>query len=90
LIELRRSEPALHGGSLRLLPAEESALAYIREDAGARFAIALNLGSEARTVELQGARGQVILSTHLDREGERASDRIELRGDEGVVIRMEG
>jgi alpha-glucosidase len=90
LIDLRRSEPALHGGSLRLLPAEGSALAYIREGSGARFGIALNLGSEGRRVELQGARGQVILSTHLDREGERVSERIDLRGDEGVVIRIDG
>jgi len=90
LIDLRRSEPALHGGSQRLLPTEGSAIAYVREGSGARFGVALNLGSEARAVDLPGIRGQVVLSTHLDREGERASDKVELRGDEGVVLRIEG
>jgi len=41
-------------------------------------------------MDLPGIRGQVVLSTHLDREGERASDKVELRGDEGVVLRIEG
>jgi alpha-glucosidase len=90
LIELRRSEPALHGGSLRLLPGVEDVLAYERERGGARFVIALNLGATARALELPGVRGQVIESTHLDRTGQRAAERLELRGDEGVVIRVDG
>jgi alpha-glucosidase len=89
LIDLRRAEPALHGGSLRLLRGQEEALAYVREGSGSRFLIALNIGAEPRTIEAPGERGQVVQSTHLDREGERVADRLELRGNEGVIARLD-
>lgn len=33
--------------------------------------------------------GKVLVSTHLDREGERVDGTLELRGDEGVVAELD-
>jgi alpha-glucosidase len=88
LIALRRGTPALSVGSYIGLEAEGDVLAYMRMHAGQRCLMVLNLGSqpqvwEPRQVEV---RGQIGLSTHLDRAAEPVSGAIELRGDEGVVV----
>jgi alpha-glucosidase len=84
LFQLRRSRPVLVTGSKRLLEAPENVIAYERAEGAERLLIALNLGHEAREIEL--AAGALLLSTHLDREGERFADRLTLRGDEGVIV----
>jgi alpha-glucosidase len=87
LLKLRRAEPALAVGSYTRVEAEGDVLAYVREHGGERFFVALNLGSHPTSLPF-GGRGEVALSTHLDREGEEVVDRVELRGDEGVVVRV--
>jgi len=90
LIELRQSEPALKVGSYRPVPAEGDLLVYIREHAGERFLAALNLGHKAQTVVTDPAcHGHIAISTHLDREGEKVAGTIELRADEGVLVRLD-
>jgi hypothetical protein len=32
--------------------------------------------------------GEILLSTYLDRSGETASDSLDLRGNEGLIIRL--
>jgi len=89
LIALRRGEPALEVGRLEGARVEGDVLAYVR---GSRkgesdFLVALNFGSRAR--RLPGApEGTVAVSTHLDRRGERTGADLELRPDEGLVIRL--
>jgi alpha-glucosidase len=62
-------------------------LAFIREHGRVRFLVALNFGHEPATLPLdRGVRGEIALSTHLDREAEPVGETIELRGDEGVVL----
>jgi hypothetical protein len=79
-------------GSYRALAAEGDLLAYVREAAGGRFLVALNLGHGAATfggADLS-AGGTVALSTHLDRADEALvpGASIALRPDEGVVVRL--
>ena len=71
LIALRRSEPALTIGDWAAVSAENDLLVYERSVGGRRLLIALNLGQRETQLHL-GATGDgnVVLSTHLDREAE--------------------
>ncbi len=91
LLALRRSLPALTVGSYRTVRvADDDVLAYIREAAGIRTLTVLNLGSTPRMLDVSvaGANGDVLLSTQLDREGSVALARLDLRGDEGIILRL--
>jgi alpha-glucosidase len=89
MLSLRRVEPALSIGAYASIAAQGNLLAYRRQEGNERFIVALNLGSEVLAFDVPGAlHGKIVLSTHLDREGEAVEGRLELRGDEGVVIRM--
>lgn len=48
--------------------------------------MALNLGDRPRTFASGEIDGRLVLSTHLDRDGERVSEEIGLRADEGVFV----
>jgi alpha-glucosidase len=89
LIALRRAEPALHAGRFDLLPTEGEVLAYQRfvSSAESGFLIVLNLGKRTQAVNIVEA-GTLVLSTHLDREGERVAGKFGLRADEGVIVRL--
>src|SRR5262245_39870319 len=74
LIDLRRAEPAFHVGSYAPVVALGDLLAYVREGGGRRFLVALNLGGQAATLAAGSlGAGSIVLSTHLDRVGERVS-----------------
>ncbi len=88
LFALRGSRHALITGSKRLLEAPDNVIAYERAEEGERLLVALNLGHEAREIKL--AAGTLLLSTHLDREGERLASRVTLRGDEGIIVDISG
>ena len=85
LLALRRSEPALSIGAWTPLTADGDLLAYERSHAGRRLAVVLNLGHEPLAADLP-AGGRILLSTHLDRDGEGVAGRVELRPDEGVIV----
>ena len=88
LLALRRAEPALSIGGWRPVDAQGDVLAWERAHGDDRFLVALNLGHRPASIEMDG-EGEIALTTHLDgREGERVGGRVELRPDEGVVIRI--
>jgi alpha-glucosidase len=89
LLGLRRREPALSHGAWAPVDADGAVLAYLRTHADARFLVALNLGAEPASLPFGGA-GEVVLGTHRGRAGDRIDGTVELRGDEGVVVRLEG
>lgn len=92
LIELRRGEPALEVGRYRAIAADDDVLAYVRSGRAGEssFLIALNLGSKFQVFHApEGAdRGTIAVSTHLDREGQSVGGEVELRPNEGVVVRL--
>ncbi len=90
LLWLRRSSPALFGGSYQALDAGEDSYVYLRQASGERKLIALNFARQAQTVRLplEGS-GKIALSTHLDREEEISLASFELRSYEGVIIDVE-
>lgn len=93
LIALRRANPALATGRFTSIAAEGDVLAYLRrdeDDSRSAFLVALNMGSRAQALMCPPSafHGRVALSTHLDRDDEAIQGAIELRPDEGVVVRL--
>jgi alpha-glucosidase len=92
LIQVRRSHAALRVGGYRPVesPDKSEVIAYVRQEGDERILVALNLGSRPFTsypTELASGSGVILLSTHLDREGEPVRE-IALRPDEGVIVRL--
>jgi alpha-glucosidase len=85
LIELRHARSALNVGRYSRVHCEGRVLVYARYDREARLLIALNFGGDDETAPIVGT-GTLLLSTHLDREGEAVRDQLRLRPNEGVVI----
>ena len=88
LIALRRTTPALAVGTYRSIHTDDDLLVYEREANGEHRRVALNLSSTLREVAWSGPHARILLSTHLDRSDERVAGRIELRADEGVVLKV--
>jgi alpha-glucosidase len=89
LFWLRRRSPALHGGSYQPLDVdmEDECYVYIREHGSERKMIVLNFANRPVTVTTPvEERGHLLLSTHMDREGEISPTCIKLRPHEGLVI----
>jgi len=53
---------------------------------------ALNLGDQPTSISSEAAalRGEILISTFLDRRGEKIKDTVDLRGNEGVIIGVLG
>ena len=95
MITLRRENAALSFGSWRSVEIDRdsaaSVFAYVRSDGGSSFMVLMNFGPLPQSLSLQGteAFGKVVLNTHLDREGEAVEKIIKLRGDEGLIVRLQ-
>lgn len=90
LIALRRELPALTAGDHALLYRDDACIVYRRAHGEQGLVVALNLTGEERAVALMELCGEVLLSSRLDREGERVEGRVALRGDEGLIVRLDG
>jgi alpha-glucosidase len=94
LIGLRRGEPALEVGRFHAVEAEGDVLAYVRRarSGESSFLVVLNLGPRPHVFRVPEGVGVgiVVLSTHLDWEGEPIGREVRLRADEGVIIRLQG
>jgi alpha-glucosidase len=91
LIQLRQSEPSLQWGDYKPVYSDQQALAYIRQAEGEKgFLIVLNLSHRPSYITLPHRKvsGKVVLSTSMEREGENISERMELSGDEGLIIEL--
>ena len=89
-LHCRASETALQFGDYLPDMLTDQVLAYIRQDAQSRFLIAINFSSSSTILRSDAAHGSVMLSTALDRTGERVDGRMELRADEGILMRVNG
>ena len=86
LIDLRKHQPELVFGDYTPQPTAGDLLSYRRSYDGQTLLVALNLGSSPQSMHVEG--GEILLSTHLDRKGENVSGPLELRADEGVIVRL--
>ncbi len=89
LLALRRGSDALATGAFAPVEAAGDVMAYVRSGADGEYLVALNLGHAPAALDLGGRRAEIVLTTHLDREGERLEGSATLRGDEGFVARLE-
>jgi alpha-glucosidase len=88
LLRLRRQLPQLVQGDYQPLAAEGDLLLYRRHLDGRSVLVALNLSADpvsAASDEI-GLDGEILLSTFLDRDGERVGATLDLRGNEGVIV----
>jgi alpha-glucosidase len=83
MLALRNHTPVLHTGGYRAMEGPRDAFVFERFDGDDRLVVALNFGSEPAAVEISGT---VLVSTMLDWDG--PVDRVELRPDEGVIVRL--
>ena len=88
LLALRRHEPALSVGGYESLGAQDTAFAYLRRAGGRQLLIALNLAGQPTSFDAGERRGRVLISTRAEREGAQVDGRIELAGDEAVVVEL--
>jgi alpha-glucosidase len=89
LLELRAREPVLQGGVQESREAAAGLVAYRRGDER-RFLVVANLTHSPTDYDLRGdGAGRVVLSTFLDREGERVADQLRVRSDEGLLIALD-
>lgn len=91
LIALRREFAALAVGSYREVVVTDAVLGFVRAADGCRVLVVLNLSHAPQTVVLSEdvARGQVLLSTHLDDVAMSVAGVVSLRADEGLVVALD-
>jgi alpha-glucosidase len=87
LIDLRKKRPQLVSGDYVPIAAQGDLLLYRRQGEGSAVVIALNLGAEPVSIasDAAGLGGEILLSTFLDRQGEKIQGALDLRGNEGVI-----
>jgi len=90
LIKVRRGESALEVGQFEPMEADGDLLTYVRRDWESAFLIALNLGLQPQVVNFsnKASEGRIVLSTRLDRAGERVRGDLHLRAEEGLLVRL--
>jgi len=81
LVRLRRGEAALSVGDYRAIAGEGTLLAYERHAGDSRLLVALNLGDQPVPPPAAARSGERLLSTLAGEAGE-------LRGNEGVIVRL--
>lgn len=88
LLRLRRAHSALSLGCYRSVDREGEVMAFERAHGTERMLVILNFGHHQHREQLpdwaHGAR--IMLSTHFDREGQRAGDALDIRPNEGVIL----
>src|SRR6202790_4185253 len=90
LIALRKKLPQLVTGAYQPVAAEGELLLYRRQGSEGSVVIALNLGAEPVSLASEALRGEILLSTLMDRRGEKLERVLDLRDNEGVIIGTSG
>jgi alpha-glucosidase len=88
LLRRRRASPALELGTYCPHESAEGTIVYTRELDGERWLVALNVTGSRQRVTLPGFTPVSVLSTHLDRDTVERLDPLDLRPNEGCLIRL--
>ena len=89
LLWYRGGSPALFGGSYQPLDAGEDLFVFLRTAGSERRLVVLNFSSQANKLKLSlESKANIVLSTHLDRQGMAGLPGLELRPYEGVILEL--
>src|SRR3569832_19765 len=90
LIAYRRGSAPLTSGAYEPIAAEKDLLIYARRNDAGSTVVILNIGSEPVSIMSStfAAEGEIELSTFLDRTGEKILHSLDLRGNEGVIVKL--
>src|SRR5450432_3420404 len=88
LIDFRKKSTPLVSGAYVPIAAQGDLLIYCRQGDAEAVVIALNMGAEPVSIASETFRldGEILLSTFLDRQGEKIQGVLDLRGNEGAII----
>ncbi|MGE5368010.1 MAG: alpha-amylase family glycosyl hydrolase [Chloroflexota bacterium] len=90
LLHYRRKHESLKQGGWRPLGSDDDVLSYERAFGGERIVVLLNFSNAPRRVQGLGLESaEISLSTHADRQGERAGEVVTLRPAEGLILERE-
>jgi len=88
LLAIRKIHRALQQGAYQVFsPAPENTYCYLREGSRETLLIALNFSGESRRLILPENATDILLSTHLDRQGQESSP-LPLRPNEGLLLKL--
>jgi alpha-glucosidase len=82
--------PELVTGDYVAMAAEGDLLLYRRQSSQGSVVIALNLGAAPVSLASEALRGEILLSTLMDRQGEKLEGMLDLRDNEAVIIGASG
>ena len=91
LTALRQSEPALTVGDYRSLDAGAAdVFAYLRSHGDSRFLVVLNLGGEARRLDLSmvSEQAEIVLSTEMAAPRRLTLSAFDIRPNAGLILRL--
>jgi alpha-glucosidase len=90
LIAYRRNSPTLMAGSYRTLKnGQQGCYSYLREHPHGSCLIALNFIDQTVSLTVpEIKKGEIALSTHLDRQGSQSLSNLTLRPHEGLIIEV--
>lgn len=87
LLSLRRSSPALYGGSYQPVKiAGSDSYAFLRKADSEQRLVVLNFSVHPEQINICTKTGKILLSTHLDRQEKVSLEKLQLRAYEGIVI----
>ena len=90
LTELRQKVPALHVGDFSPVALQDELMVYRRQHEEEKFLVAINFGKEKTTFKPDfDFKGTVELSTAPEREGKSTEGKLELEGEQAVVIKIQ-
>jgi alpha-glucosidase len=89
LFALRRSSPALYGGSYHAVDVSGlDCFAFMRQEGDEKRLVVLNFSSNKLNVDIEAGTGHILLSTHMDRQEKTSLHKLMLRAYEGVIIEV--
>lgn len=90
LLWYRRSSDTLQLGDYKPIRVADGCFAYLRQYDAQRSLIVLNFANEEIQISIPGeSAGQIVLSTNLDLDGPVSLNKLRLRANEGLIVKLE-
>jgi alpha-glucosidase len=88
LLKLRSESEVLRKGSYHSMDVSPSVFSYKRRDGDDELLILLNFSNKAQHITVAGLKGAIIISTHLDHTDTEVTEQLNLRANEGLLIKV--